>query len=87
MSGVEEALTRAAAEANERVARCHELVACPRCSAPVGSRCAAVRGAFGGYARIETRVGDGEPTVRFVRLGELTKHPHRERWTLVQPSR
>jgi hypothetical protein len=56
----------AAAEAQERIARCHEVVACPRC-----------------------RSGAGEPCVsmsKSVHDREL-KHPHVERWTLVQPMR
>ena len=59
----EAALLEAAAEAERRIATCHERVACPRCRAPVGSRC------------------------RSMLSGVVTKHPHRERWTLVQPAR
>lgn len=39
----EAALLEAAAEANERIERCHEVVACPKCKQPVGARCVNVR--------------------------------------------
>lgn len=79
----------AVAAAEERIERCHEIVACPRCSAPIGRRCAAMQGyGGGGYAKLEVRVGlADDPTERFVRLGRELKHPHRERSNLVQPVR
>jgi hypothetical protein len=66
-AATERALLIAADEANQRIANCHAEVACPRCLAPVGSRCRSM--------------------VSGRRSGFETKHPHRERWTLVVPAR
>jgi len=85
---VERALMVAADEANERIRTCHEVVACPRCHAPIGSRCAALQGAGGGgYAMLEVRAGKWPPRTTYVQMGRELKHPHRERWTLVQAPR
>lgn len=85
---IEERLLVAAAEANERIARCHEVVACPRCRAPVGARCAGLQGAGGGgYAVLEVRAGQFPPKTTYVRMGRELKHSHRERWTQVQSAR
>lgn len=70
----EVALLAAAAEANERVARCHEVVACPKCFAPRGVKCRAMPA---GYV-VGSRGGGS---------GRELRNPHRERWTLVQPAR
>lgn len=54
----------------------HERVACPKCKAPVGERCAAMRGyGGGGYGFVQL---NNLPPIP-VRLGEPTKHPHKER--------
>jgi hypothetical protein len=85
---IEVALLAAAAEANERIARCHEVVACPRCHAPIGKRCAALSGpGGGGYAELTVKAGRGAPCTSYVRMGRELKRPHRERWTLVQLAR
>jgi hypothetical protein len=80
---------QAAADAvNARIENCHEEVACPKCRAPVGKRCAAMRGpAGGGYAVLEVQCGQHPATTSYVQMGELTKHPHQERWTQVVPAR
>jgi hypothetical protein len=65
---VEAALLAAAADANARIASCHEHVACPKCGAPVGEVCR------------NMNIGRR-------RRGAPTKHPHQERWTLVQAAR
>jgi hypothetical protein len=69
----ERRLLAAAEEANERIASCHEVVACPKCGAPVGKRCRAMPRGF--------RPLDGDGRVR------VLKTPHKQRWTLVQPAR
>ncbi len=68
---IEAALRQAAADAEARIANCHEHVHCPRCLARVGVRCR--------RAVIDC---DGHLT-----LGRTLKHPHRERWTQVVPAR
>jgi hypothetical protein len=68
------ALIAAADAANERVTRCHEVVTCPKCSAPVGVKCRAMPA---GYV-VGPRGGGS---------GRELRNPHRERWTLVQPAR
>lgn len=69
----ERRLMAAAVAANERIASCHEVVACPKCGAPVGVRC---RSMPRGYRPL-----DGPGRVRILRS------PHRQRWTLVQAPR
>lgn len=64
--------------ANERIERCPERVACPVCLAPIGERCADLRG--NGYAVVTVNIG-GKTSERATRLGNLLKHPHRERCT------
>lgn len=71
---VEAHFARAAAEANKRIANCHEVVACPKCHAPIGERCRRARAQH-------TRRGV------FATAEPVLKHPHRERWTQVQPDR
>jgi hypothetical protein len=68
----EAALLAAAAEAERRIATCHEVVGCPRCKAPVGERCRRMPRGWqrGAYVQIAQVVG-----------------PHRERWTRVVPAR
>jgi hypothetical protein len=73
---VEAALLAAAAEANERIATCHERVACPKCAAPIGERC---RRMPRGYSPAYARLGRPQPST--------TVAPHQERWTLVQAAR
>lgn len=63
---VEAFYAQAAREAEERIRTCHEVVACPKCGAPIGVRC--------------WRAGSRRPGVEL-------KHPHEQRWTLVQPAR
>lgn len=71
---IEERMMRAVEEANERIRTCHERVACPKCLAPVGARC---RRALRSMMRTGV-FATGQPEL---------KHPHRERWTLVQAPR
>ncbi len=71
---VEAALLQAAADAEARIANCHEQVACPTCSAPVGKRC---RSMPRGYRPLDI----GHPRARELR------HPHKRRWTQVVPAR
>lgn len=73
---VEAALLAAADEANERIRTCHEVVACPRCRAPIGRRC---RRMPRGFSEASERRGLGQP-------GAIVG-PHRERWALVQAPR
>lgn len=56
----------AAAALNDRIERCHEEVACPKCHAPVGERC---RRALRQFTRHGT-YAKGQPVL---------KHPHAER--------
>lgn len=72
---VEASLRQAAADAEARIALCHEKVACPKCGAPIGTRC---RSMPRGYRPLDH---GGHPAAR-----EL-KHPHRQRWTQVVPAR
>lgn len=67
-------MTEAAEAANERIRTCHERVACPKCGAPVGTKCRAMPR---GYRPLD--LGD--------RAARELKSPHRQRWTLVQPAR
>lgn len=69
---VEARLLLAAAEAEARIASCHEEVACPACGAPVGVRCRQLRSRTGKTYAIK----DSE-----------LKHPHRRRWSQVVPPR
>jgi hypothetical protein len=69
----ERRLLAAAEDANERIRSCHEVVACPKCGAPVGEVC---RSMNGGAGYVEGRHWQGKPV-----------KPHEERWTLVQPAR
>lgn len=71
---VEHRMLLAAAEANARIASCHEEVACPKCHAPAGTKCVRALRQFAARGIFAT----GQPTL---------KHPHRERWTQVQPAR
>lgn len=57
----------------ELIASCHERVGCPKCLAPIGTRC--VR-AWAAYVRIG-KFHDGP----------ALKHPHKERWTQEVPAR
>lgn len=67
-------MTTATAARVEAIARCHERVACPKCGAIVGDRCHRVGALY--IPRYEGYVPP--PSL---------KHPHRERWTLVQAAR
>lgn len=70
------ALQEVAADVSARVERCHEVVACPKCGAPIGERCVrVVRGHGYGHG--------GAPGWTPPPL----KHSHRERWTLLVPAR
>lgn len=69
-----DSMMAAAAEANERIARAHEVVACPKCHAPKGKKC---RSMPRGYRPLDA--GD--------RAARELKTPHRQRWRLVQPER
>lgn len=44
---VEQALTEAARVAEQRIATCHERVACPACGVPRGHRCIRKGGGWG----------------------------------------
>lgn len=71
LNPTERSLLEAAAEANERIRTCHQVVACPRCGAPIGTRCYRV-GRTSSWP-----IGGATPL----------KNPHQERWTQVQPAR
>lgn len=68
---IEAVMRAAAADLEDRIAACHDVVACPKCKAPVGTRCVfRPAGAAGGFVARRT-----------------LKHPHKQRWTLVVPAR
>jgi len=67
----EERLMRVAAENVDKVRTCHERVACPRCTAPVGERCCEMPK---GWKKFGLR-------------GRALLHAHKERWTQEVPER
>ena len=67
-------MERVAAEAEAKIASCHERRACPKCGAPIGVRC---RSMPRGYRPLD--YGDR-------RARELL-HPHQQRWTPDVPKR
>lgn len=60
-NSIEARMEAAVGELNERVARCHEVVPCPRCCMPTGVACVALKA--GGFVRepvVETKHPHGE---------------------------
>jgi hypothetical protein len=76
-SMIEDVLAERAAQLNQLIETCHERRECPKCLAPIGSRCRAMPR---GYSAAFARRGLLQPS-------KLLKHPHRERYQQEVPVR